>query len=521
MFRRAAAVAVVVSLLLAGCTAGPSGGQPTQAPQIVADSELTLATSRINATVDPAEALTTSYLRSYGAGESLAKIQADGSIEPEFAEKIEQTAPNQWTVTLREGVTFHSGAVVDAAAVVASLERSRAKNELAGNLLKGIAIERLDDRTVTFTAEAPVMFLDATLSHYELQIHNAAAHEAGETAPYPADLTGAFRVTDFSAGREVHLERNPDWWGPAPTVAKITVREVTDPQSRAQIALAGQADIVDMLPPDALAQVEAADEMTLQAVPAANTVAVYLNPASDAAPALADKKVRQALAWAVNRDQVAEIAGEGHATTAPSWLASNPAYPDARNQGFTRHDPALAARLLDEAGWTLDANGRRSRDGRPLTIRLLTWGTEGPTGETLQAQWDALGVDVELSYVDNTLVQQSRQRGDWDAVTAAFTTLGDVPALLSIQVTEGGSGNYGKYDIPEAAPLLAKAYGSESAEERTQAILDLNALMADVVPSIPVHPRLQATAVSTRVQGFVPHPLQYENLVQPAYAVTG
>ena len=68
--------------------------------------------------------------------------------------------------------------------------------------------------------------------------------------------------------------------------------------------------------------------------------------------------------------------------------------------------------------------------------------------------------------------------------TTAFTTLGDVPALLSIQVTEGGSGNYGKYDIPEAAPLLAKAYGSESAEERTQAILDLNALMADVVPSI-------------------------------------
>ena len=216
---------------------------------------------------------------------------------------------------------------------------------------------------------------------------------------------------------------------------------------------------------------------------------------------------------------IAEIAGEGLTEASSSWLASNPAYPQAKEQGFTRTDLSLAGALLDQAGWKLDADGRRMRDGEQLSFRLQTWGTEGPTGEALQAQWEAFGIKVELSYVDNALVQQSRERGDWDAQTAAFTTLGDVPNLIRVQIGEEGSGNYGGYRIPEVAPLLERASSAGTEDERNAAILELNELMATVVPSIPGHPRTQATAVSDRVQGFVPHPLQYENLVQPGYAL--
>jgi peptide/nickel transport system substrate-binding protein len=236
---------------------------------------------------------------------------------------------------------------------------------------------------------------------------------------------------------------------------------------------------------------------------------------------LADQRVRQALAWAVDRAAVAEIAGEGLTEPAPSWLASNPAYPQADEQGFTRYDPDLAGRLLDEAGWVRGPDGRRAKDGVPLAFRLQTWGSEGPTGEVLQAQWDALGANVDLSYVDNTLVQQARERGDWDAQTAAFTTLGNVPSLFSVQLTPGGSGNYGHYDLPRAAELVERANVAADEETRTAAVLELNALQAEVVPAVPVHPRPQATAVADRVDGFVPHPLQYENLVQPGITLGG
>jgi peptide/nickel transport system substrate-binding protein len=513
LVRRLLTLVIPVLLVVSACASG----------ERVPDRGLTLAVAKINATLDPAEPLTTSYLRSYGAGESLAKIQADGSVAPELAESITQTAQETWTVVLREGAVFHSGAPVDADAVRSSLERSAAENELAGDLLKGLTVSVVDPRTLTVRSTGPAPFLDHTLAHYELQIHNVATSRAltGPAGPADLDLTGPFRVTGFDAEREVTLERNPNWWGPAPTVETITVQQVADPEARAQIALAGQADVVDLLPSSAVPELRAADGLTLAGAPAANTVAVYLNPASPAAPALADQRVRQALAWAVDREAVAEIAGEGLTEPAPSWLASNPAYPQADQQGFTRHDPDLAARLLDDAGWLRGPDGRRAKDGVPLAFRLQTWGTEGPTGEVLQAQWDALGADVELSYVDNSLVQQARERGDWDAQTAAFTTLGNVPSLFAVQLSPGGSGNYGGYDVPQAAALVESANGAADEETRTAAVLALNALHSEVVPAVPVHPRPQATAVAARVGGFVPHPLQYENLVQPGLTLGG
>jgi peptide/nickel transport system substrate-binding protein len=516
--RAAIVVGVVLLVLLGACGAGPAepaagGGS--------GEGALTLAVSKINASLDPAEGLTTSYLRSFGAGESLAKIQADGTVAPELAESLTATAPGTWTIVLREGATFHSGAPVDAAAVRASLERSRERNELAADLVEGVTFTVVDPRTLTATTAGPSPYLDATLAHYELQIHNAAGY-AGLSAPATtADLTGPFRVTGFVPEQELTLERNPTWWGSVPAVGTVVVQQVTDPEARAQIALAGQADVVDLLPPSAVAELRTADGVRLEGAPAANTVTIYLNPASPVAPALADQRVRQALAWAVDRPAVAEIAGEGLTGAAPSWLASNPAYPQADQQGFTRHDPALAARLLDEAGWPVGPDGRRAKDGVPLAFRLQTWGTEGPTGEVLQAQWDALGVTVELSHVDNALVQQARQRGDWDAQTAAFTTLGNVASLFAVQLGRDGSGNYGRYDLPQVPALVERAGTAPTPEERTAAILELNALQAEVVPGIPVHPRPQATAVSARVVGFVAHPLQYENLVRPGYTLDG
>ncbi len=503
-------VALVIALLsIGGCSSGSGASDDP--------STLTLAVSRINASLDPTEPLVTSFLRAYGAGESLAKIRADGTVAPELAGSVRQSAPNRWTVELRANAAFQSGVPVDAAAVRASLERSRERNPLAANLLAGVRIAEAGPRSLLFDTDGPSPFLDYTLAHYELQIHNVAGY-ANQATPREVDLTGPFRVTGFSSERELTLERNPRWWGPAPSVARIVVRQVADPQARAQIALSGQADVVDLLPSASVAELRSADGLTLSGAPAANTVAVYLNPAT---PALADQRVRQALAWAVNREEVAEVAGEGLSEPSPSWLASNPAYPQADRQGFTHHDPARAARLLDEAGWVAGPDGRRAKDGRPLRLRLQTWGTEQPTGEVLQAQWRELGGTVELSHVDNALAQQARQRGDWDAQTAAFTTLGNVPSLIAVQVGPDGSANYGRYRIPAAGPLIDKANAAPTAEERTAAILELNALMAEVVPSIPVHPRPQATAVSKRLTGFVPHPLQYENLVQPGYRLDG
>jgi peptide/nickel transport system substrate-binding protein len=96
-----------------------------------------------------------------------------------------------------------------------------------------------------------------------------------------------------------------------------------------------------------------------------------------------------------------------------------------------------------------------------------------------------------------------------------------VPSLFSVQLSPGGSGNYGHYDLPQVTELVQRANTAADDQARTAAVLELNALHTEVVPSVPVHPRPQATAVASRVGGFVAHPLQYENLVQPGITLGG
>jgi ABC-type transport system substrate-binding protein len=90
-----------------------------------------------------------------------------------------------------------------------------------------------------------------------------------------------------------------------------------------------------------------------------------------------------------------------------------------------------------------------------------------------------------------------------------------------VQLSPGGTGNFGRYDLPRVAELVERANTAADEQARTAAVLELNALQAEVVPAVPVHPRPQATAVADRVGGFVPHPLQYENLVQPGITLGG
>ena len=499
---------LVLGLVLGAC------GTPQPGTQGGGERPIRLAVARMAAGVDPADDLSSSYLRMYGAAEALTKIQPDGTVAPELAERMEQTAADTWTVTLRAGAVFWSGAPVNAQAVVASLERSREHSTNAKGLLAGVAIAADGDRTVTFRSEGPAPYFDYSLAHYATAIHNAAAYQGGNpTDAAIADLTGPYRLTGFETERSATLERHERWWGGRTGAPGVQVTLVPDDQSRAEIALSGQADIVESFPSGRAEEARGAG-LQIVSQPSATTVAVYLNPSSKRAPALADQDVRQALAWGTDRTNVVDLDTKGLAARLPSWLASNPAYPKAAATGFTSFDPDRAKRLLDRAGWTAGPDGMRSKNGRPLVIRLLTFGAEAPSGEVLQAQWRALGVDLQVRSVEASLVTQSLKSGDWDAVTQAWTTLGNVPAFLDNQIGPQGAGNHGRYRVEGVAETIRQATVAKDSAAREAAVLKVNRMMAETVPSIPLHTRVAAVALAAGVQGFVGHPLQYETIIR-------
>jgi ABC-type transport system substrate-binding protein len=509
------------ALTAAACGGGGSAGaDPDGRSPEVTGGELTVVTGVIASTLDPAAEQSASYLRAHGAAEALLRIAADGSIVPQLAADYVQTSPTTWDVTLRDGASFWSGAPVSADAVVASLERTRRLNTLGRGLIDGVRISALDPLTVRFETDGFAPDLPAALAHYQLAVYNADAYgeQPGGDDPAAADLTGPFRVTAFASLREMTLQRFDGWWGAAPAIGQVVVRQVDDPQTRAEVAIAGQADIVQDLPTDQLDRLSDDGGIEVVGAPAANTVTVYLNPDSPSTSALADVRVRQALAWGIDREEVVRLATNGLSVPASSWLASSPAFPLAAREGYTRYDPDLADRLLTEAGWAM-VDGKRVRDGEVLRFRLLTFGAEQRTGEVLQAQWARLGIDVAVSNVDSTLITQSLESGDWDAVTQAWTSLGATPALIASQVGHDGAANHSGLRIDGVPELLETARSAPDEADRTAAIYALNRVLIEHVHGIPVHPRGQATAVSAEVGGFVAHPLQYENVVQPEMTV--
>lgn len=501
------AAAPISSSLASSSTALPASPKSTSAA-----SELVIVGQQIAAGLDPVHELTSAYLRAVGAGEGLVKVAANGTVVPELAESVTQLDPHTWEVKLRAGVRFWSGASVDAAAVHASLERSRTLDPQAAPFLADTTIEVADAATLHLVTAAPNPNLPLNLSYYQLLIHNVASY-GDQPNPFDLDvmdLTGMYRVVAFTPRQTMTLERNPLYWGVAPQIARVRHEEVADGQGRVLAAQSGQAQIVTNIPVESAMTLEGSTAVRLISAPAANTTAVYLNLAS---PILSDVRVRQALGWGVDREALVALAREGFSQPASSWLATNPAYPEAAQQGFTVFDPAKAGALLDQAGWTL-RNGVRTKDGQPLTIRMLTFGAEKAVGEVLQSQWAQLGVTLEVEHADDyALIQARRDAGDWDTLIEAWSTFGDPQALLAGQFQPGGTANYGGYDDAETNALFDRLVRAADDAERRQLILAINARACEQAPVIPLHPRPQVSAVSSQVQQFQPHFRQFESLV--------
>ncbi|MFT4217890.1 MAG: ABC transporter substrate-binding protein [Micropruina sp.] len=471
--------------------------------------------SKIAASVDPASDLTASYLRAVGAAEGLMKIQPDGSVKPELAVSVTNDDPLTWTVKLDPKRTFWSGAPITADAVAASLNRMKDVSSLGATQVEGVTMQVVDDSTLRLKTKTPRPAMPYALAHYQLVVHNVKAYgnTTGSVDVKNADLTGPYRLTAFNTDRGMTLKANDTWWGGKPGYQSVEVKAVGDSDARAELALNGQADVIGDFPAERAKEL-GGSAAKLVATSAANTVAVYLNPKSPRTKALSDVRVRRALAVGVDRAGLVDLVASGLVKPAGSWLSTSPVFADAITAKHS-YDPKAAARLLDEAGWAL-ANGVRSKDGKPLTLRLLTFGAEKADGEVLQAQWGKLGVTVEVRHVENTAVAEAIKSGDWDMVIQAWTTLGDHAALIAGQIGPDGSANHAGIVPAKAAALLQRANSDPSPEQRRNAIIALDGLITQEVPLVPLHPRAVTSAVAQGVSGFVAHPLQYETLVTGA-----
>lgn len=510
-------VAVLALVLFVGCgndknTQDVSGQKSTEATKTVDtkatdQEELIFVEREIASKTDPNFYPGSSHYLANGASETLFKIQANGEVEPFLAKGSKQIDETTWKIDLRPEAKFWSGESITAQAVIDSLERSRETNVRALPFLEGISFTPIDDYSFEAKTERKNLNLPLSLAYMELSIINASkAHDSIETM----DMSGMYKVVEFQPKKKIVLEINENYYGKKPTIKRIIHEEIMDNEARTLAASSGRADIVRGIPNESIAQLKKDDNLVLHMAPAANTQTIYLNLQKEH---LKDVKVRQALAWALDRDELVVLGSEGLSTPVTTWLGSNPKYAEAKNAVYTKYDPDKAKDLLEEAGWKLGDDGIRHKNGEKLQFKLRTWGQDKALGETIQNQWSRIGVDTEVIYGDYALIETARETGDWDGLIEAWQTYGDEHSLLSGQFNPTGTANYGKYDDVETNKLLEKLLNAKTAEERHELALAINERIAMEVPAIYMYPRVETSAVKKSLKGYKEHFRQFENVV--------
>jgi peptide/nickel transport system substrate-binding protein len=274
------------------------------------------------------------------------------------------------------------------------------------------AIDAEDDKTFTLHFDKLTFDYNAINAFDLLPAHLDEAAFAEPEAYrhrtlYETDTTnpglwfGPYRVAEVVPGSHVVLVPNPTWWGDKPQFKRIVVRVIANTAALEANLLSGAIDMIagelGLTIDQALAfEKRHGDRFDITYKPGLAYEHIDLNLDN---PILGDVRVRRALLYALDRQAISDQLFEGRQPVADSnvnpldWVHADdtPRYP---------YDPAKAAALLDEAGWTLGKDGvRRNPAGEPLTLEIMTTAgnrTRELVEQVLQSQWKQLGIDARI-----------------------------------------------------------------------------------------------------------------------------
>jgi len=345
-------------------------------------------------------------------------------------------------------------------------------------------------------------------------------YDTDPTAPGLYD--GPYRVTEVAAGSHIVIERNPYWWGRKPFFRRIVVWTIENTAAIEANLLARGVDMVagelGLSVDEALAfEKRHGGAFRVIYKPGLTYEHVDLNLDN---PILADRRVRQALLYAVDRAAISEALFAGRDPVANSFVPPlDWVYSDA-----VRHypyDPAKARALLEAAGWHDDGGGvRRNETGAPLALELATTagnGTRELVEEVLQSQWRAVGVDARLhNQPARVLFGQSLTRRRFAMAMYAWASSPEnVPrsTLRSDEIPTAANGwsgeNFPGLRNGEADRLIDAITIELDRGRRAELWRRLQALYAEELPALPLYFRAEAYILPPWLDGVTPTGHQY------------
>lgn len=432
--------------------------------------------------------------------DNLVTVNDESEIVPALAESWEFSDDNlTLTFHLRDGVTFSNGRPLTADDVIYTYKRILDPETGSGNayLLDGVAdISATDERTVVFTLAAPnAVLLGNLASSKQLGIIAKESVEDGTINTQPIG-TGPFVISDFQPGVKVMLTRNENYWQEGlPYLDAVDIRIIPDESVRRSALISGDVDWAISVPAQSVEELKARDDVIVDEVPAG--AYWYIGVNTEREP-LNNPQVRQALAYAVNRDNVAAAAAFGNAQTTEDPIPASSFW--AFGYSPYEYNPEKAKELLAEAGYP---------DGFEMEIMPTTQYEESVrAAQVIQADLANIGVRATIRTLEWAEWLEEEGAGNYDTYVCSWNGGTDPEDYFYAQHKTGEVFNFTGYSNPKVDELLDEGRVTRDQTERKDIYAEVNKMIVDDAPYIYLYNPLEINVYKPYVEGYHARPDQ-------------
>lgn len=459
----------------------------------------------------------------------LMELDADLNFEGMLADSITTEDNKNFIVHIDDTATWSDGTPVTADDVVYTA--LRLASPVIGNtammyyVFEGVGddgfveegaesidgIQKVDDKTVQFTTkeEMPITTFENSYARYLLTLPKHVIEQYSEEELSTADwfnhpdvVSGPFIVTDFDVDHYISYEANKDYWKGAPKIDKLNIKIVDGSQLYAGLQ-SGEIDITQQtmsdIPQEDYESVEALDNVDVVYGSPVTNQSVFIQTKN-----VPDVKVRQAMLYAIDRQQILEELLNGHGEIVDGFLSSaSPFYDDSLTP--VSYDPEKAKTLLEEAGW----------DGSQ-TIRFYVNSGDSTfvnAASIIAAEWAAVGIKAEIQTVDFATLMSVAGTEDYDVLAVQYT-YAPVDPYPDVAWLLGGEGSWTGYSDDTLNDALTKSQLTSDPEETKELFSVVDKKVQEDVPMFSAYVISAQGAVSKRITGAAPSVYGFFNDVQ-------
>ena len=412
----------------------------------------------------------------------LVDVTDDAEVYPCLAES--------WTVSpdgltyvfkLRPNVKFHSGNTMTAEDVAFTINRAAKEMSNTKSDTSSIdTVEATGDLEVTIKLKQSNNAFLYFVSKFSI-LEKASVEKDGDNFGnvITGAGTGAWKITSYEPNTMIKMEKFADHWDKENlgNIQTMDVHVIANSSTRLTALQTGEIDFTE-IPTANYAQVKDNKDLTTFLVDSTKTTLIHINYYREGTP-LADKRVRQAMHYAINKDAIVQVAAAGMGTVA--YTLGSPKLAGIDDTDFKDdypYNPEKAKQLLADAGYA---------NGLTLEHPILFISSNASTAQMLQEMWAAVGIKINLEQAESSTASAQSKEGYHDVYITNSSFLFHMALMRKIIHSAQVKTAVAKYNHPELDEYIEKGEAATSDKERDDWYKKANEFLSDQSISIPLY----------------------------------